>query len=137
MDRHWILWAGLAHLGLVAVGSRVPRAFRWYEELGRLGPSNRRLMWVYGVFIAGSNVGFGALSLGYSGEIARGKGLGGGLALFLGLYWAARLATQYLVFDVPDWPREGRHPLAKHGLGAVFLALSTVYLAAFAEGRMT
>jgi len=136
MDVRWVIGAGLAHLGLAAVGLRVPRAFRWDEELSRVGPSNRRLLWVYGGFILGSNVGFGALSLVYPGEIARGKGVAGGLALFLGCYWAARLATQYLAFDLPDWPREGRHPLAKHGLGAVFLLLSGVYLAAFARGWM-
>lgn len=135
MEKMLVVLAGLAHFGLVAVGSQVPRAFRWKEDLARLGASNRRLFWVYGIFIVLSNVGFGALSLAYADELAAGKGAAGGLALFLGLYWVARLITQYAAFNTADWPVEGRHPVAKHGLGLLFLLMSAVYLGAFAHGR--
>ena len=85
MEKMLVILAGLAHFGLVAVGSQVPRAFRWKEELARLGAANRRLFWVYGIFIVFSNVGFGALSLAYADELAAGKGAAGGMALFVGL----------------------------------------------------
>src|SRR5262245_39247859 len=124
--------AGLAHLGLILVGLRVPRAFRWKEELARLGPSNRILFWTYGAFIVIANAGFGVLGLACAGEIAAGRGLAGGFALFLSIYWAARLAFQYAAFRAADWPAEGRGPWVKHGLGALFLAMALVYLAAFA-----
>jgi hypothetical protein len=137
MNPTWVILAGLAHLGLVAVGTKVPGAFRWKEDLARLGPANRRLFWVYGAFIVLANVGFGALSLAYPAEIADGRGVAGGFALFLALYWLARAGTQYLVFTTPDWPRQGRHPLVKHGLGGLFFLMSGVYLAAFAHGRLT
>ena len=136
MDKTWVVLAGLAHLGLVAVGTQVPRAFRWKEQLSRLGAANRRLFWVYGVFIVLANVGFGALSLVYASDIAAGKGVAGGFALFLSVYWLARLATQYLVFTTPDFPEEGRRPLVKHGFGILFLLMSGVYLAAFVMGRV-
>jgi hypothetical protein len=136
MDKSWVVLAGLAHFGLVAVGSQVPRVFHWKEDLARLGPANRRLFWVYGLFIVLANVGFGAISLAYAEEIAAGRGLAGGFALFAGLYWAARLAVQYLAFDTPDWPVQGRKPLARHGLGLVVLLMSGVYLAAFVAGRL-
>lgn len=136
MSESWVILAGLAHFGLVAVGSQVPRAFRWNTELARLGAANRRLFWVYGLFIVLANVGFGALSLAYAAEIAAGKGAAGGMALFLGLYWTARLATQYAVFNTADWPEQGRHPVVKHGFGLLFLAMSAVYYAAFVNGRL-
>jgi hypothetical protein len=136
MEKMLVILAGLAHFGLVAVGSQVPRAFRWKQDLARLGAANRRLFWVYGIFIVFSNVGFGVLSLAYADELAAGRGAAGGMALFLGLYWVARLITQYAAFNTPDWPRVGRHPLAKHGLGLLFLAMSAVYLAAFVRGRV-
>jgi hypothetical protein len=135
MDRWAVAAAGLAHLGLMAVGGQVPRIFRWQEELARLGPANRRLFWTYGGFIVLANAGFGALSLAYAGELAAGRGLAGAFALFLAVYWAARLACQYLVFDAPDWPVEARGPLAKHGLALLFLAMTLVYLACFLRGR--
>jgi len=134
MQKTWMVLAGLAHFGLVAVGSQVPRVFRFREVLAPLGAAPRRLIWTWGAFIVLANVGFGALSLAYADEIAAGRGLAGGFALFVGLYWAARLACQYAAFRTPDWPRDGG-ALAKHGLGLLFLVLTAVYLAAFAAGR--
>ncbi len=137
MERWSLILAGLAQIGMVGVGLQVPRVFGWREDLPRLRASNRRLFWVYGAFIVLANLGFGALSIAYAGELAAGRGAAGGLALFLGLYWAARLVVQYAAFDTPDWPEEGRRPLAKHGLGLVVLAISLAYLAAFARGRLS
>jgi hypothetical protein len=134
MEKIWVILAGLAHFGLVAVGSQVPRVFRLRETLAPLCAAPRRLIWTWGAFVVLANIGFGALSLAYAGEIAQGKGLAGGFALFLGLYWAARLAFQYGAFNTPDWPKDGGS-IAKHGLGLLFLVLTLVYLAAFAGGR--
>lgn len=129
------IWlAGVAQLGMVLVGLRVPAVFGWREDLAKLRPSNRRLFWVYGAFIVLANLGFGALSIVYAAEIAAGKGFAGGFALFSALYWAARLAVQYAAFDTPDWPAEGRRPWVKHGLGAVVLAISLAYALAFWRG---
>jgi hypothetical protein len=136
MQKTWMVLAGLAHFGLVAVGSQVPRVFRFRDILAPLGAAPRRLIWTWGAFIVLANVGFGALSLAYADEIAAGRGLAGGFALFVGLYWGARLLCQYAAFRTPDWPRDGG-ALAKHGLGLLFLAMTVVYLAAFAAGRRT
>ena len=131
MDRWSVILAGLAQLGMVAVGAQVPRVFGWSEDLARLRPSNRRLFWVYGAFIVLANLGFGLLSLVYAGEIAAGRGMAGGFALFAGLYWLARLAVQYAAFNTPDWPDV---PLAKHALGLVVLLISLAYLLSFFRG---
>ena len=137
MEKTLLILAGLAHFGLVAVGFQVPRLFRWKEDLARLSPANRRLFWVYGIFIVLANLGFGTLSLVYAGEISAGRGAAGGFALFVALYWAARLAVQYAAFNTPDWPEMGKRPLAKHGLGLLFLVMTLVYLLAFVQGVRT
>lgn len=134
MERWTLILAGLAQFGMVGVGLQVPRVFGWKEDLARLRPSNRRLFWVYGIFIVLANLGFGALTIAHAGEIAAGKGAAGGFALFAGLYWLARLGVQYAAFDTPDWPAEGRRPLAKHGLGLVVAAIAAAYLLAFVRG---
>ena len=124
--------SGLAHLGLVLVGTQVPRVMRWDEELPRLGRANRQLFWVYGAFIVGANLGFGALSLLYARDIADGRGLAGGFALFLALYWTARLCVQLLVFRGSAWPRQARRPVVAVAFTLLFLAMTAVYGAAFA-----
>jgi hypothetical protein len=131
-----VVLAGVAHLGMVAVGSQVPRVFGWKEDLARLSQANRRLFWVYGAFIVLANVGFGLLSLAYPAEIARGTGVGGGFALLAGLYWLARLGVQLFAFDTPDWPEAAKRPLAKVGLVLVLSLMSGVYLAAVLQGRL-
>jgi hypothetical protein len=134
MEKTWMVLAGLAHFGLVAVGSQVPRVFRFREVLAPLGAAPRRLFWTWGAFIVLANLGFGTLSIAYADELAAGRGMAGGFALFVSLYWAARLAFQYGAFNTPDWPRDGG-ALAKHGLGLLFLVMTLVYGAAFAAGR--
>ena len=136
MGKGSVILAGLAHFGMVAVGSQVPRVFRWKEDLAKLTAANRRLFWVYGIFIVMANVGFGALSLAYPSEISAGKGVAGGFALLAGLHWLARGIVQYAAFDTRDWPEKARNPVAKHGLGLVILLMSAVYLWAFARGRL-
>jgi hypothetical protein len=135
METGMVVLAGLAHFGMVAVGSQVPRVFGWKADLAKLSEANRRLFWIYGIFIVLANVGFGALSLAYPAEIGAGKGVAGGFALLAGLYWLARLAVQYVLFDTADWPVRARNPVAKHGLGLVILLMSAVYLWAFIRGR--
>jgi hypothetical protein len=134
MERASVVLAGAAQLGLVAVGLAVPAVFGWRADLARLRPANRRLFWVYGAFIAGANLGFGALSLAFPAEIAAGRGAAGGLALFLGTYWGARLGVELLAFDTPDWLAAARRPAVKAGLAALFLALTATYLACFFRG---
>jgi hypothetical protein len=131
-----VILGGLAHLGMVGVGLRVPGTFGWKEDLPRLRPANRRLFWVYGAFIVLANLGFAALSLAYPSEIAAGKGMAGGFALFVGLYWTARLAVQYLAFDTEDWPAAARRPLARHGLALAILALVIAYGGCFVRGLL-
>src|ERR1043166_433444 len=136
MEKTLVILAGLAHFGMVAVGTQVPRVFGWKQDLAKLTAANRRLFWVYGFFIVLANVGFGALTLAFPTEIAAGRGVAGGFALLAGLYWLARLVVQYAAFDTPDWPERARNPVAKHGLGLVVFLMSAVYLWVFVRGRI-
>jgi len=92
MERTLVLLAGLAHFGLVAVGSQVPRVFRFRDILAPLGAAPRRLIWTWGIFIVLANLGFGTLSLAYADEIAAGKGLAGGYAPIAGVYATSHIA---------------------------------------------
>ena len=134
MNGMLVALAGWAHFGMIGVGLTVPRVFDWKTDLARLRPANRRIFHVYGIFIVLANIGFGSLSLAFDAEIAEGRGLAGGFALMLGLYWLARLAVQLFAYDTPDWPREPVHRIGHHFLTAVITGMALVYLWAFAGG---
>ncbi|HLM81749.1 MAG TPA: hypothetical protein VK302_14175 [Terriglobales bacterium] len=86
---------------------------------------NRKLMWVHGAFTVLTIVAFGMLTLVFHGEMLRGDRAALGLALFIGAYWALRVAVDFFYYDHADWPK-GRGLVAGH----ILLNLLFVYLAA-------
>ena len=67
------LWlAGAASFCVLGAGAQVPLRFGWKQELSRLSPINRKLMWVYYGFIGTTIVAFGVLTLVYHDDMLRG-----------------------------------------------------------------
>jgi hypothetical protein len=64
---------------------------------------SRQLIWVHGAFIVLVIVGFGLLSIFFAGDLAVGTPLASGVCAFVGLFWAARLAVQFFVFDAKPY----------------------------------
>lgn len=127
-----LLGAGLAH-GLVLVAAvQVPARLRWREDLAPLAPFNRKLFWVYGGFIAGTTAAFGLLTLALRDDMVRGEPAALGLALLIGVWWAARVLVDAVVFDHRDWPPGWSLVLGHIALTALFVALSATYLAVVA-----
>jgi alginate O-acetyltransferase complex protein AlgI len=123
------LWlAGLGHFAVLGASLQVPARLRWPEELARLSSLNRKLMWTYGGFTVLTIVAFGTLTLLLHEELARGDRPALGLAGFIGVYWAARIAVDLLWFSHADWPA-GRPFVVGHALLlALFLFLAGTYL---------
>ena len=58
------LWlAGLGHFAVLGASFQVPARLGWRDELARLRPLNRKLMWTYGGFTVLTIVAFGTLTL--------------------------------------------------------------------------
>jgi alginate O-acetyltransferase complex protein AlgI len=123
------LWlAGLGHFAVLGASFQVPVRLGWREELARLRPLNRKLMWTYGGFTVLTIVAFGALTLVLHDELLRGDRAALALAIFIGLYWAVRIAVDLVYFGHEGWPA-GRHFVVGHALlRALFGFLSLTYL---------
>jgi alginate O-acetyltransferase complex protein AlgI len=120
------LWlAGVGHFCVLIASFQVPRRLGWKEDLAKLTPFNRKLMWVHGGFAVLTIVAFGVLTLVLHDEMLRGERAALAVAAFIGIYWTTRVVVDFTYYKHEDWPR-GRAFV----LGHVLLTLLFVYLAA-------
>ena len=66
---------GVLHLGVIVAAAMVPGELDWRVELAKLHPFLRRLVWVYGAFIALVIAGFAAMSVSLPAALAAGTPL--------------------------------------------------------------
>jgi hypothetical protein len=120
------LWlAGIGHFCVLIASFQVPSRLHWREDLNKLTSFNRKLMWVHGAFAVLTIVAFGILTLTLHNEMLHGDRAALGVALFIGIYWALRIAVDFFYYDHKDWP-SGRGFVAGH----ILLTLLFAYLAA-------
>ncbi len=120
-----LLWlAGWGHFLVLAAGLQVPWRLGWRQELSRLRPLNRKLLWVYYGYIGTFILTFGCVTLGLHDAMLAGER---GARVLLGIitvFWTGRIVIDGLVFEHSDWP-EG--PL--FGIGHTLLTSLFVFLA--------
>ncbi len=101
--RAMILFGGALHFCVLIAAGLVPGVLDWRTELAKLPKMLRQLFCVYGAFIALTIVSFGLLTLLYASELSLGTPLARGLCTFIAVFWGARLAVQFLVFDASEY----------------------------------
>ena len=124
---HLILIGGILHFGTLIASVCAPRVLDWKKSLTVLDPLSRQVIWVHGVFLALVIVAFGALSVALPTELASGSLLARAVCLFIGLFWAARLAVQFFFFDAKKHLSNWFLKIGYNGLTAVFVYHSIVY----------
>jgi len=124
------LWlAGFGHFCVLLASFQVPSRLGWKEDLAKLTPFNRKLMWVHGGFTVLTIIAFGVLTLTLHTEMLRGDRAALSLSAFIGIYWTARIAVDFAYYDHDDWPR-GRAFVIGHALlTLLFVFLAVTYLA--------
>jgi hypothetical protein len=122
------LWlAGAGHFVILIASAQVPARLGWRDDLAKLTPFNRKLMWTYGGFTVLTILAFGILTLALHDELLRGDRAALALAAFIGTYWTARIVVDLIYFGHSGWPR-GRAFIAGHALLlALFGALAATY----------
>ena len=123
------LWlAGIGHFCVLIASFQVPSKLGWKEDLRKLTPFNRKLMWVHGGFAVLTIVAFGSLTLALHGEMLRGDRSALGIALFIGVYWASRIAVDFFYYEHKDWPGGQSFVIGHILLTSLFAFLAATYL---------
>lgn len=124
----WLLIAlGIGHFLILLASFRVPRELGWSEDLPKLRSFNRKLMWVYGAFTVLTIVSFGILTLGLRQSFIAGEPAAVGLAAFISIFWAARIAVDFLYFKHEDWPKGPEFVVGHALLTSLFAFLALGY----------
>ncbi len=127
----WLIFiGGNLHFGILLASALVPKVLDWKGSLVRLDPLSRQLIWVHGAFIVLVIIAFGLLSVIFAHDLAAGTPLARGMCLFIALFWAARLAVQFFVFDARPHLTSAYLKVGYHGLTFVFLYQTIVFGAA-------
>lgn len=119
----WLAAAG--HFVILAASFQVPSRLRWKDDLPKLTPFNRKLLWVQSGFTVLTIIAFGVLTLALHAELLRGDRSALALAIFIGTYWTARVAVDALYFSHGDWP-QGRQFVVGHALLTTLFSLLAV-----------
>ena len=122
-----IRYGGFAHFGILSASAAVPFVLDWRKALAPLSVFMRRLIWVYGAFIVLTIVGFAALSLLHADTLAGGEPLARHVCGFIAIFWLARLAIQFTVFQVKDVGKSGWLYMGYHILTLAFVFFVLVY----------
>ncbi len=121
-----IFFSGILHFGTLLASAAVPQVLQWKRELETLSRLSRQLIWVHGLFIVLTIIGFGVLTAFNSVELASHTPLARCVCGFIALFWAARLAIQFFVFDARPFLTSAFLKLGYHGLTLVFLYQTAV-----------
>jgi hypothetical protein len=124
----FIFAGGVLHFGILMASALVPRVLNWRSNLQKLDDLSRQLIWVHGAFIVLVIIAFGALSVGFAGELVDGSRLARAVCAIIALFWACRLAVQFTVFDARPYLRTLLLKFGYRGLTVTFSYLVVVYL---------
>lgn len=116
-----IFGSGILHFGTLLASAAVPQVLDWKGELRKLDRLSRQLIWVHGLFIVLTIIGFGMLTLFFSADLAEGTPLARAVCGFIAFFWSARLFIQFFVFDAKPFLKTGLLKIGYHSLTLVFI----------------
>ena len=122
-----LLAGGALHFVILIASALTPRVLDWRANLAALHPFLRRLFWVYGSFIVFVIVSFGTLTLFHANEMASGAAFPRAVCAIIAIFWLARLAVQFFVFDAKPFLTTTFLRIGYHGLTLLFAALVFIY----------
>ena len=86
-------------------------------------------MYVYGGFTVLTIAAFGALTFYLHDELLHGERAATALAVFIAVYWTARIGVDFLYYEHRDWPKGAQFVAGHILLTGLFFALAVTYWA--------
>lgn len=126
-----IFIAGLIQISILSASLLVPFVLDYTNAFSSLKPMVRKLMWVYGVYLAGTILFLGLLSTIYPKELL-GDGVMNFILAFYLIFWGVRLYLQIFVYKMKEHLSEWWMKLGYNLLTIAFTYLSGVYAFALA-----
>ena len=122
------LWlAGAGHFLILVASFQVPGKLGWKEDLVKLRPFNRKMLWVQSSFTVLTIIAFGTLTLALHQELMREDRAAIGLAAFIAVYWTARIGVDAFYFSHKDWPSGKQFVIGHALLTSLFVFLAVTY----------
>jgi hypothetical protein len=118
---------GLVHFGILIASALTPAVLKWREHLASLPVLLRQLFWVYGSFIVLVIILFGTISVAQASALASGEPLARAMCGMIAVFWSARLAVQWFVFDATPFLTNAFLQAGYHMLTVAFIALVLIY----------
>jgi hypothetical protein len=122
-----LLIGGVLHFVILIASGLTPRLLDWRANLAVLHPFLRRLFWVYGGFIVLVIISFGTLTLLKADELSAASPLARSISAMIAIFWLARLAVQFFVFDARPFLTSTFRRVGYDGLTFLFTALVFIY----------
>jgi alginate O-acetyltransferase complex protein AlgI len=120
--------AAIGHACVLIASSQVPSRLNWYEDLQKLTPFNRKIMWTYGAVIVLLIISFGLMTWLLHAEMLRGDRAALAIALLIGGFWSVRIGVDLFYFKPRDWPPGALFVVGHVLLTGLFIALACTYL---------
>jgi alginate O-acetyltransferase complex protein AlgI len=126
------LWlVGIGHFIALCASFQVPFRLGWKEDLVKLRPFNRKLLWVQSTFTVLTIIAFGTFTLALHNEFLLGDHAAIGLSLFIGIFWAFRVGVDAFYFSHEDWPQGKQFVVGHILLTSLFVSFAISYLGLF------
>ena len=120
--------AGVLHFGLLIAGALTPQVLDWKNDLRKLHPMTRQIIWVHGAFIVLMIIGFGLISMINAPLLAAGTThLARMFCAFVALVWISRFVLQFVLFQPGPLLSTPVLRFGYHGLTFVFLYFGIVF----------
>ena len=126
------LWfVGAAHFVILVASFQLPYRLSWKQDLQKLMPFNRKLLWVQSGFTVLTIIAFGTLTLALHMELLHGDRAALALACFIGIYWTTRILVDAFYFSHTDWPKGPVFVVGHTLLTLLFSWLAASYVGLF------
>lgn len=124
-----LTFAAYGHFLVLAASFQVPHRLNWTEELQRLRPLNRKLLWTYGGYIASMILLWGLITLYLLPEMLAGEKGALVITAVIALFWWSRIVIDAFYFEHSDWPEGPEFVLGHTCLTTLFVTLASTYTA--------